>query len=67
MILFNIICLQTVKRLQALLFNTHYTIQYYLFICTQLSGSKYCNVSLTIQLNISHLFTHTEMIKQFYF
>ena len=30
----------------------------YLFICTQLNGSKNCYVSLPIQLDISHLFTH---------
>ena len=29
-----------------------------LFFSAQLNSSKYCNVSLTIQLNISHLFTH---------
>ena len=34
---------------------------------TQLDGSKYCYISLTIQLNISHLFIHSWMIKQFYF
>ena len=28
------------------------------FLCTQVSGSKYCDASLTIQLN-SHLFTHS--------
>ena len=26
---------------------------------TKLTGSKYCYVSLTIQLNISHLFAHS--------
>ena len=26
---------------------------------TKLNGFKYCNVSLTIQLNINHLFTHS--------
>ena len=57
--------LHTVKWFQILLFNTYNSIQYYLFVCTQLNGSKYSYVSLTIQLNISHLFTH--MIKQFYF
>ena len=31
------------------------------------NSSKYCYVSLTIQFNISHLFTHSYMIKQFYF
>ena len=34
---------------------------------SKLNGSKYCNVSLTIQLNISHLFIHSLMMKQFYF
>ena len=53
----------TVKEFQVLLFNTNNSIHYYSFICTQLSSSKYCYVSLTIQLD-SHLFTH---IKQFYF
>ena len=33
---------------------------------TKLNGSKYCNVSLTILLNISHLFTHSLSVKQFY-
>ena len=28
---------------------------------------NYCYLSQTIQLNISHLFTHNWMIKQFYF
>ena len=57
----------TVEKFQVLLFNTNNFIQHSLFVCTQLNGSKYCYVSLTIQLKISHLFTHTEMIKQFYF
>ena len=34
---------------------------------TKLDSSKYCYVSLKIQLNISHLFTHSSMTKQFYF
>ena len=34
---------------------------------TKLNGSKYCYVLQTIQSNISHLFTHSQMIKQFYF
>ena len=34
-------------------------------ICTQSNGSKYCYVSLTIQLDISHLFTWLN-VKQFY-
>ena len=33
---------------------------------TKLNGRKYCYVSLTIQLTISHLFTNSWMIKQFY-
>ena len=37
------------------------------FYLTQLNGSKYCNVSLTIQLNIIRLFTHSKVIKQLYF
>ena len=37
------------------LLNTNCSIQYYSFVCTLLNGSKYCYVSLTIQLN-SHLF-----------
>ena len=41
----------------ALLFNTNYSIQHYSFVCTQLNGSKYFYASLTIQLNICHLFT----------
>ena len=28
------------------------SIQYELFVCTQSNGSKYCNVSLTIQLDL---------------
>ena len=26
---------------------------------SQLNGSKYCSVSLTVQLNLSHLFKHS--------
>ena len=33
----------------------------------KLNGSKYCYVSLTIQLNISRLFTHSLQIKNLYF
>ena len=42
-------------------------IQHYWFISTQSNGSKYSYVLQTIQLDISHLFTHIWMIKQFYF
>ena len=38
-----------------MVFNTNYLIHHYPFVCTQLEGSKYCCVSQTIQLNISHL------------
>ena len=42
------------KWLHVLLFNNNCSIQNYAFIGTQLNGSKYFYVSLTIQLNISH-------------
>ena len=38
----------------------------YSFICTQSKGYKYCNESLTIQLNMSHLFAHSLNVKQFH-
>ena len=47
------------KEFQVLLFPTTNSIQHYLFVCILLNGSKYYYVSLTIQLNISHLFTHS--------
>ena len=34
---------------------------------TKLNSCKYCYVSLTILSNISHLFTHSSIIKQFFF
>ena len=34
---------------------------------TKFKNSKYCYVSLTIQLNIIHLFAHSQTIKKFYF
>ena len=49
----------TVKEFQVLLFNTNNSIQKYSFVCTQLNDSKYYYLSLTIQLNISHLFKHS--------
>ena len=58
--------LHTVKWSQFFLSNTYNSIQHYSLACTQLCCSKYY-VSLTIQLDISHLFTHNLMIKQFYF
>ena len=44
---------------------THLNVKTVLFqiiqfsMSTKLNGSKYCYISLTIQLNISHLFTHS--------
>ena len=35
-----------------------YILNIYDFLITFFIGSKYCSVSLRIQLNISHLFTH---------
>ena len=32
-------------------------------MCSELNDSKYCYVSLTIQLNISHLFAHSLNVK----
>ena len=52
--------------LQVLLFNTNYWIEHHSFVCTQSNDSKYCYVSPTIQLNVTHLFTYNKMIKQFY-
>ena len=50
-----------------MLFNNNNSIQHYLFVCIQLNGSKYSYASLTIQLNISHLFARNFNVKQFYF
>ena len=36
------------------------------FVCTRLNSFKYFYVTLSIQFNISHLFAHSQMIKQFY-
>ena len=44
-----IIYLQTVKLFQVVLFNINYHIQYYLFICSQLNGSKNCYAIPIIQ------------------
>ena len=43
----------TVKEFQVLLFNNNNSIQYYLFVYTQLNGSKYCYVSRTNSIRIS--------------
>ena len=50
--------LQTVKVFQVLLLNNNYSIELDSF-CIHLNGSVYCYVSLTIQLNITHLLTHS--------
>ena len=49
----------TDKKFQVLLFNTNNSIQNYSFVSALLDGSKYSYVSLTIQIDISHLFTHS--------
>ena len=41
-----------VKEFQVSLFNTINSIQHYSFVCTQLNSSKYCYVSLTIQITM---------------
>ena len=48
----------TVKWFQFLLFSTNNSIQHYSFVCTQLNGSKYCYVSLKIQLDNHFVYTH---------
>ena len=49
------------KWLQVLLFNTNYSIQRDSFICTQLNGSKYCYVLITIKYQA---FVHTHLNDQ---
>ena len=49
-----------------MLFNINNSSQRYSFFCSQLNGPKYCYVSLTIQLKISHLFKHSLNVKLFY-
>ena len=63
----EVIFFHIVKWFQVLLCNTNYSLQHYSFICSQLNGSKYSYVSLTIQLIINHLLTNSLLIKQFYF
>ena len=46
-------------QFQVLLLNTNNSIQHYSFVFKQLSCSKYSNVSLPNQLNITHLFTQS--------
>ena len=53
------ICNHILKLLQVLLFSTNYPIRHYSFVYTKLNGSMYYYVSLTIQLNINNVFTHS--------
>ena len=55
-----------VKEFQVLLYKTNNSSQHYSLVCTQLNGSTYCYISLTIQLSINHLFTQSLIVKQFY-
>ena len=50
-------CLHTVKWFHLPQSNMNNSIYYLSFVCTQLNGLKYCYLTQTIQLNISHLFT----------
>ena len=36
------------------------------FVWSQLNGSKYCYITLQIQFNVSHLFEHSYIVKQYY-
>ena len=51
--------LHSVKWFHLFLSNTNISICYKYFVCTQLNAFKYCYFTLTIQLNISRLFTHS--------
>ena len=44
------VCVCVCVWLQAILFNTNNSIQYYSFTCTSSNGSSYCNAILIIQL-----------------
>ena len=63
----TLILLHAIRCFHLFLSNTNNSIYYSSFVCAQLNAFKYCNLSVTIQLNISHLFIHSLMIKQFYF
>ena len=51
-----IFSLHTVKWFQVFLSNTNDSTDNQSLVYTQLNDAKYCYVSQTIQLNISHLF-----------
>ena len=55
----TIFCTQLNDFKQVLLFNTNYSIQHYSFVFSLLIRSKYSNISLTTQEEISHLFKHS--------
>ena len=55
----ELIFLHTVKWFHLFLSNTNNAIYYESFVCSQFNAFKYCYVSRKIQLNISHLFTHS--------
>ena len=59
--------LHTLIWFHLFLSKTNSSIYYLSFVCTQLNVFKYCYLTTTIQLNITHLFTHSWMVKQFYF
>ena len=46
--------------------NTDNSMFYKSFVCIQVNDFKYWYVSLTLQLKVSHLFTHSQIIKQLY-
>ena len=47
---------EVIKILQL---NTNSSVQLYSFVYSPVNRPKYCYVSLTVRLNISHLFTHS--------
>ena len=49
----------TGKEFQVLLINTNNSTQQYTFVSIQLNCSKYFNETLTIRVNVSHLFIHS--------
>ena len=51
-----------VKVFQELLMDTNISFQNNSFVCTQINASKNSYGSLTIQLDISHLFAHSRKI-----
>ena len=54
LILFN-----AVKWFHLFLSNMNNYIYYWSFVCPEFNVFNYCNILVTIQLNISYLFTHS--------